>query len=496
MVTTPSLEHLLVADHPCVLIVTHEEDRALKQVRRAAGSVRSDLLAWSVTTGIRSDLDMEACAISDTEDPVKALHFLKRTEEEDMVCVMTDLIGHLENEATIRLLREVIRHFSRKEDTLVLIDYRDDLPEVIASHATRYEIPLPDEEELSRVVKETVREYHKKVPLEAKLTRRDLRTIVKNLKGLTLRQARRIIIECIVEDWRLDARDINTVLARKRQVLHSGGLLQYVETPVDMGEIGGLNNLKRWLEAREKALGREAEDYGLEAPRGVLLLGVQGAGKSLCTKAIATAWQRPLLRLDPGSLYDKFIGESERRLRRALAQAEAMSPIVLWIDEIEKGFASAAGRNTDGGVSRRIFGELLTWMQEHTSPVFVAATANDIESLPPELLRKGRFDEIFFVDLPDADARKEIFSIHLEKRDRDPARFDLDELAEASRGFSGAEIEQAVTSALHRAFAEDEDLGTEHMLEQLKNSPPLSVTMAEKVQQLRQWAQDRCVPAN
>jgi len=223
---------------------------------------------------------------------------------------------------------------------------------------------------------------------------------------------------------------------------------------------------------------------------------VQGAGKSLAAKAVATAWQRPLLRMDVGNLYDKYIGETERRLREALRQAEQMAPIVLWIDEIEKAFASAAAQSSDGGLSKRMFGALLTWMQEHRAPVFLIATANDIEALPPELLRKGRFDEIFFVDLPDLDARAQIFAIHLKKRKRDPKQFDVALLAQESEGFSGAEIEQSVISALHDAFAAKQELKTEHILNALKNSPPLSVTMSEKVAELREWAQGRCVPAD
>jgi SpoVK/Ycf46/Vps4 family AAA+-type ATPase len=227
----------------------------------------------------------------------------------------------------------------------------------------------------------------------------------------------------------------------------------------------------------------------------MLLLGVQGAGKSLSAKAVATAWQRPLLRLDAGSLYEKFIGESERHLREALRQAEMMAPVVLWIDEIEKGFASAASQSSDGGLSKRMFGALLTWMQEHRASVFLVATANDIEALPPELLRKGRFDEIFFVDLPGLEARHAIFEIHLARRKRDPNQFDLAALCEASEGYSGAEIEQAIVGALYDAFAAKAELTTQHVLAALRNSPPLSVTMAEKVAELREWAQGRCVPA-
>jgi len=226
------------------------------------------------------------------------------------------------------------------------------------------------------------------------------------------------------------------------------------------------------------------------------MLGVQGGGKSLCAKAVATAWQQPLLRLDVGSLYNSYIGESERNLRKALRQTEFMAPVILWIDEIEKAFASAASQSSDGGLSKRMFGTLLTWMQDHKEPVFVIATANDIEALPPELLRKGRFDEIFFIGLPKKTARRKIFEIHLKKRKRDVSKYDLDELAEKSKGFSGAEIEQAVISALHDAYSDKADMTTEMIVGVLKTSPPISVTMREKVAELYAWAEGRCVPAD
>jgi len=337
---------------------------------------------------------------------------------------------------------------------------------------------------------------HREKPIEIDITRKGLKTIIRNLRGLTRRQAEQIIIDSVAEDRRFDQDDINGVLARKRQMLQSDGLLEYIKTPADLNEIGGMNRLKKWLQLRQNAMSDRAEAFGLTPPRGILLLGIQGAGKSLCAKAIATAWQRPLLRIDTGALYDRYVGESERRLRLTLRQAEMMAPIILWIDEIEKAFASAASRSTDGGLSQRMFGSLLTWMQEHHEPVFLVATANDIEALPPELLRKGRFDEIFFVDLPCEKTRRDIFAIHLKKRRRDPEKFDLNALTAGADGFSGAEIEQAVISALHEAFARKTELNTQTILEVLKSSPPLSVTMAERIESLRTWAGGRCVPAD
>jgi SpoVK/Ycf46/Vps4 family AAA+-type ATPase len=377
----------------------------------------------------------------------------------------------------------------------VLIDAKGDLPESITDVATPFDLTLPDEAELEQVVKAALRQRNEVVPIRVDIDRKGFATIVRNLRGLTARQARQVILDSVIPDQRFDISDCNKVLAEKRKQFQSTGLLEFVEAPVDLSQIGGLNKLKSWLNQRHNALSDEAIEFGIPAPRGVLMLGVQGAGKSLSAKAVATSWQRPLLRLDVGALYDKYIGESERRLRDALRQAEMMSPIILWIDEIEKAFASAASQSTDGGLSKRMFGTLLTWMQEHTQPVFLIATANDIEALPPELLRKGRFDEIFFVDLPGLESRHEILKIHIAKRKRKPEDFDLGMLAEACDGFSGAEIEQAVIAALCDAFATGKEMTTDHILRAIKGSPPLSVTMAEQVDALREWSKGRCMLA-
>ncbi len=489
------LEHLFRARHTCIFISTFEEEYALNLVRRASERAGQKLWVWSMNRGIRDGYRDDGMPISDTEHPAAALYYYG-VRENGSVCVALDLVEHLKEPRTLRILRELIDLFSQGGGHLVIIDPRDDLPAVISSYATRFELSFPDEKELEMIVLDSLRVIHKENPIKIDITRPALKTIIRNLRGLTRRQAQQIIIDTVSEDLSFNASDINAILAGKRQVLHGGGLLEYIETPVDLEEIGGFRRLKGWLKQRQNAATDEALAFGLAPPRGVLMLGVQGAGKSLCAKAIATAWQRPLLRMDPGALYDRYIGESERRLRDAFRQAERMAPIVLWIDEIEKGFASAASRSSDGGLSQRMFGMLLTWMQEHNAHVFLVATANDIEALPPELLRKGRFDEIFFVDLPSRDVRKEIFAIHLKKRRRNPSQFDLNALADASEGFSGAEIESAIVSALHNVFGSKVELTTEHVLQAIQSSPPLSVTMAERVDALRKWSTGRCVPAD
>jgi SpoVK/Ycf46/Vps4 family AAA+-type ATPase len=489
------LKKLIKSGHHCISITTHEEEEALGIIRNVAFDLRRPMFVWSVGYGVREGLMAAMPAEPDTAEPNQGLCYMAAAKD-DPICVMLDLGQHLKNELTLRVLRDTIERMGKDRKTLVMIDSCSDLPPVIRSYSTSFELSLPDEEEINELIRSTLSSINRKVPIETCITARGMRAIVRNLRGLTKRQARRIIFDTVADDRRFDDDDINRVIAGKRRMLKDEGLLEYIKTPLTMDEIGGMANLKKWLDRRKNAFKKDAAKFGIKPPRGVLMLGVQGAGKSLCAKAVATAWQQPLLRLDVGSLYNSYIGESERNLRKALKQAEFMAPVILWIDEIEKAFASAASQSSDGGLSKRMFGSLLTWMQEHNEPVFLIATANDIEALPPELLRKGRFDEIFFIGLPKKEARKKIFGIHLEKRKRSPDQFDLDSLAANSDGYTGAEIEQAVVSSLHIAFAEEGTLTTEMILGQLKESPPLSVTMAEKVQALYEWADGRCVSAD
>ena len=490
-------EQLINGEYRSISIVTHEERYALEIVRQAARKLNRDMWIWSISEGVRDGLTLldECPAIADTCKPDAGIENLAGSKA-GSICVTLDLAEHLKGGRALRILRDMIYRFEKNGSILVMIDDGDKLPEVVKSYTTTFEISFPDEKELKDIIRATLLRLHKKKPIEVGITRKGLDVIVRNLRGLTRRQAGQIITETVAVNQRFEDNDINVVIAGKRRMIQSNGLLEYIQTPLDLSEIGGMRRLKKWLEMRKDAFGSEATKFGLRPPRGVLMLGVQGAGKSLCAKAIATAWQQPLLRLDPGTLYASYIGESEHNLRQALQQVEMMSPVVLWIDEIEKAFASAASRSVDGGLSQRMFGSLLTWLQERQAPVFVVATANDIEALPPELLRKGRFDEIFFVDLPNKDVRKEIFAIHLKKRGRDPQKFDLDELTRVSEGYSGSEIEQAIISALHEAFATNTELTTDQILTALRTSPPLSVTMAEKVQSLLAWAKGRCVPAD
>ena len=491
-------EQLVNAGCSCISIVTHEEAYALDVIRAAARKQNRDVWIWSASEGVRNGLSLleEGLSIAHTESPEAGLSNLAGSRQGSM-CVTLDLSGYISRPGKPqRLVRDMIERFEKSAQVLVMIDSEDKLPEVVASYARPFEISYPDENELLDIIRKTLKRVHQKTPIEIGITRSGLDTIVRNLRGLTRRQAERIILEVISQDQRFADSDINSIISSKRRMIQRGGLLEYIETPLTLDQIGGMKRLKTWLANRRDAFTKEAINFGIRPPRGVLMLGVQGAGKSLCAKAIATAWHQPLLRMDPGALYASFIGESERNLREALRQVEMMSPVILWVDEIEKAFASAASRSADGGLSQRMFGTLLTWLQERQAPVFVVATANDVEALPPELLRKGRFDEIFFVDLPEHATRKEILAIHLKKCGRDPEKYDLDRLADASDGFSGSEIEQAILSSLHEAYAGRKEMNTDMVLLALKSSPPLSVTMAERVESLRFWAQGRCVPAD
>ncbi|HWL93511.1 MAG TPA: AAA family ATPase [Phycisphaerae bacterium] len=488
------MERLIRGRHPCIVATASEEEFALTLVREIVMRTPVTFNVWSINGGLRDGLLVDHPPIPETEHPAGALYYLLQ-QSASTLTVFLDLAPHLRDERTLRLMRDLIEHGRRTGSQLILIDHRDELPAIIESMSARFEIGLPDDEEIELIVRGVLRAGNEHERIQADIGRRAFHSILQNLRGLTRRQVSQIILETIAEDRRFDADDLHTVLARKRQIIQGRGLLEFVEAPQDLSEVGGLKNLKRWLEVRRHVFSDEAIKFGLVAPRGILLLGVQGAGKSYCAKAIATAWQRPLLRMEVGALYDRFIGESERHLRDAFLQAEMMAPIVLWIDEIEKAFASAASRNVDGGLSQRMFGALLTWMQEHRAPVFLVATANDLEALPPELLRKGRFDEIFFVDLPGTATREEIFTVHLKRRKRDPGKFDLRLLGERSNGYTGAEIEQAIISALYEAFAAGEDIDTDRLIASLAGSPPLSVIQPERVQALRDWAVGRCVVA-
>ncbi len=492
------LQLLIKAGTPLISIETTDEERALGLATEVSTQLGWSRYEWSFVSGMKyfKDGSPVGAIASKPGDPPGALQRVLDSGERSMF-IFKDLGPHCKDVRVHRLLRECSQMCSETDSAMIMIDSLS-LPTEIKRFVVRYEIGWPDIQELEQVVRNTFKRLKKESSMNvtADLTKQSMYQLVQTLRGLSIREAERIVASAILDDGVLDAGDLSTIVELKRTLLGTTGCLESIAADFTVEDIGGLSNLKSWLRQRRGGFSREARAFGIEPPRGVLMLGVPGCGKSLCAKVVASDWQMSLLRLDPGTLYQKFIGESESQLRQALAQAEAMAPVVLWVDEIEKAFASASASSADGGLSKRMFGTLLSWMQDHRHPIFIVATANDISALPPELMRKGRFDEVFFVDLPNEVARRRIFEIHLKRRKRDPGKFDIQLMAEAAKDFSGSEIEQAVISALFRAFSLKEELGNEHILHELGQTSPLSGLMAERVEKLRAWADGRCVPAD
>ena len=490
------LKLLIRSGHPIIAIETVDEPRAMELVSKAADDLQIPAVVWSMTTGLVSNTKGTLERLVGEGKTLPALQMIK---DSDLcaIYVFKDLGGHLKDLTMLRLMRDIHNEFTRNRSTLILIDAAP-LPDAIRRFTLPYELKPPTYDELELVVRNTFRKIATEsiYEVKAEITKRQMEQLVQSLRGLSCAEAQRVVASVIYQDNKLDGGDLTSIIDAKRRVLASAGCLESVAVDRQAEDIGGLTNLKAWLKVRRGGYTDRAREYGLEPPRGILLLGVQGCGKSLCAKAVAADWNMPLLKLDPGVLYQKFVGESEGQLRQALRQAEAMAPVVLWVDEIEKAFASANASSADGGLSQRMFGTLLSWMQEHRHPIFLIATANNIEALPPELMRKGRFDEIFFVDLPNVANREGIIKLHLQRRKRQPEEFDLPKLAEAAEGFSGAELEQVVMSSLYRAFAEDSPLETRHILIEIGATQPLSVVLGEKIANLRAWASERCVPAD
>lgn len=477
---------------PLIVIETHEEGPLEDAFRRVVGELFRPLFRWSITDGL-ARLDLDDDATPPCNDSSQALEYLHRFEQRAL-WLLFDFPPYLRYASNLRRLREVALGQSRERQSVVLVGAKIEVPDELADLVTRFEMRLPDEAALARLLREEAFAYSRehggrRVEVDSAAQR----ALVRHLLGLSLVDARKIVRQLVHEDGRISADDVRQAQQHKFKLLGRDGVLHFEPDSGAFEDVAGLSQLKRWIGQRRVIFVEDRAPKGLDPPRGVLLLGVQGCGKSLAAKAVAGGFGVPLLRLDFGAIYNKYHGETERNLREALKTAEAMAPCVLWCDEIEKGLATS---NSDDGVSRRVLGSLLTWMSERKRPVFLIATANDVSQLPPEFLRKGRFDEIFFVDLPNAEARAEALRIHLVRRDLPVERYAMDALVSASEGFSGAEIEQAIVSALYEAHGEGRQLDQAHLLGALRATRPLSVLMAEKVQALRDWARERCVPAD
>jgi ATP-dependent 26S proteasome regulatory subunit len=496
------LETLIRARYPILYVVSPEETRVQELLARIAERRQKNLYEWSCTTGLLPSgvsIQSQKSKNSPTREPLVALDQVI-DQVEPAIFLFKDFHPFLgkSNHAVIRKLKEIALQLKNSFKTIVIVSAILEVPSELEKEITVLNLPLPGLEELSALLEKITEEVRRFRQIRVELSEEERDRLLQAALGLTLGEAENVFARILVRHERLSVSEISEILEEKRQIVRKNGLLEYCDVQESFENVAGLENVKTWLRKRSLAFTPEARRFGLSAPRGVLLIGVQGCGKSLCAKAVATLWQVPLLRFDIGRMFGSFVGSSEENIRRAIHVAESVAPAILWVDEIDKAFAGANSSSSagDGGTSARVLGTFLTWLSEKAASVFVVATANDITNLPPELLRKGRLDEIFFVDLPNLRERAQAFGIHLRKRGRDRDNFDVESLAKASEGFSGAEIEEAVNSALHDAFHEGTELSPDHVLAAVQQSVPLSKTMAEQLTRLREWAVGRARPAS
>ena len=491
------LEVLIRARYPLLYVLTWEETRVMAKVAELAEQRGKKVFEWSVTTGLvpaGTSIQSQKHRDAATQDPLVALD--RVIEQVDpAVYIFKDFHPFLakQNMAVIRRLREIASALKHSYKTILLVCPLLDIPAELEKDVTVVDFDLPAAADFRDLLKKIIDDVKDNPKLKMRLTTKSAQKIIHSLLGLTLAEAENVLAKTLVIQRGLGEDSIEIIFDEKKQIIRKSGLLEYYDSQEDMNTVGGVDALKDWLAKRSVAFTDEARKFGLASPKGMLLLGVQGCGKSLVAKAVSQLWHLPLLRFDVGRVFGSLVGSSEENVRRAIKVAESVAPAILWVDEIDKAFRGSrgSGASTDGGTSARVFGTFLTWLSEKTKPVFVVATANDVKQLPPELLRKGRFDEIFFVDLPATEERKDIFRIHLAKRGRDPETFDLAELAETSLGFSGAEIEESIVSTLFDVFYDKQELSTQAILKSLRSSVPLSKTMSEDMSKLRTWADGR-----
>ncbi|MBI4576755.1 MAG: AAA family ATPase [Planctomycetes bacterium] len=483
------IEYLIRADYPLVYVVTNEEARSEQALRRIALDRKRAFFHWSLTEGVVSQDGRSAG--DQTRDPQAALEHVFQTKD-PAIYVLRDFHPFLKAPFCVRRLRDLAAALPNTKRTVVLLGPVLELKSELEKDVAVVDYDLPTREVL-RVSLDKALGGAPRGKVEMPDEPLQERAIDAAL-GLTAKEAENVFSKSLVQSQRVD---LDVVIAEKEQIIRKTGILDFLHPEETFEGIGGLELLKAWLAKRQKAFSREARDFGLPLPKGILLLGIPGCGKSLTAKAVGSLWKMPLLRLDIGKVFGSLVGSSEEHIRVALKTAESVAPCILWLDELEKGLSGVASSGvSDAGTTARVFGTFVTWLQEKRSPVFVLATANQVSLLPPELLRKGRFDEIFYVDLPTEAERREIFRIHLAKRGRDPANYDLDALVGASEGYSGSEIEQAVISALFDAYDEKPDGGPGYLpaamvLHALEETVPLSRTMQEEISRIRDWSRTR-----
>ena len=493
------------AGYPVITIVSSEEDRAIDLIDdmlKLPEMQNHDrgLYVWSITRGI-VNLEGHAFGSEDTRDPVAALAACAK-HDQPALFLFKDFHPFIDDRnqnaaMVVRALRDMVPLLKERMKTIIWLSPVLQIPPELEKDVTVVDLPMPSEEEYRAILEEMIDQVKDNPRVLVELDSDGADHIVKACRGLTSSEAENALARTIVSRQGLTGDDVTAILAEKEQIIRKSGILEYTASPEQFGTVGGLENLKQWLRRRNEAFSRKAQDFGLPSPRGVLLVGVPGCGKSLCAKAVSAEWKKPLLRFDLGRVFGSLVGDSEKNMRKALKTAEDVAPAILWIDELEKGL-SGSGESGDSGVATRVFGALLTWMEEKKAPVFVVATANDVSKLPPELLRKGRLDEIFFVDLPTPQERGEILMIHLARRGRDPSEFDLRSVVYATNEFSGAELEEVVVEALFLAFSEENEqkkLETSHLLSAAGTIIPLARSRKRDIEIARRWAEANCRPA-
>ncbi len=511
------LKILVNSSTPIVVMETVEEVRAIKMARSVCAELDLPLFEWSIADGLvrsggssprtipdgktaspRAAMpDQAQPAIVNTREPAQVLAHLE-TMTIDAVVVLKDFHRHVDDPVVVRRLRDVAQQFSANRRTVVLTGPAFMVPPELGSLIEYLELPLPDAARLRQIVDEIFTRLSRTHTLKRNLDAAGLNVLAGNLRGLTEEEAERAISQAIISRYALVPEVATDVLEAKKNLLRHSGALEFVDAPENFSSIAGLENLKQWLQQRQGAWEEGARSFGLEPPRGVIIMGVQGCGKSICARAIAGEWKLPLVKFDTAAIFDKYIGETEKRIKKLFQVSEELAPAVLWIDELEKVFAGTepGSASADAGTASRLLGSFLSWMQDRAAAVFIAATSNNVTVLPPELIRKGRFDELFFVDLPQTQERRAIFSLHLARHKQNPAGFDLDCLAAAAKGYSGAEIDAAVQTAMYASFSTKKPLVTEDIVQAVRSTVPLSATRAEEIQSLRRWAQQRAVPAS
>jgi len=501
--TAEELDILIRARYPIIYLVSWEEERVEQCLAEIAERRKKKFYLWTLTQGLvkyGAEPQRSKGGAGSTTDPLAALDAVL-DQLEPTIFLFKDFHPFMEenraNLAVVRRLRDVAVRLRDTYKTIVIVSSVLRMAPELSKDVTVVELGLPTLADFNRLLDRIIEDVKDKPGVEISLDVESRGRLLRAAQGLTLKEAENVFAKTLVMGGRLDGDDVNVVFSEKQQIIRKSGLLEYYDAQEDISQVAGLDQLKTWLGKRGLAFGDRARRFGLPPPRGVLLLGMQGCGKSLCAKAVASMWRLPLLRFDVGRMFGSLVGSSEENVRRAIQTAESVAPAVLWIDEIDKAFAGAVGSaGSDGGTASRVFGTLLTWLSEKTSSVFVIATANDVSALPPELLRKGRLDEIFYLDLPNDLERREVFKIHLAKRGRDPNKFDLALLARLSDTFSGAEIEESIISSLFDAFSAGTELDTQTIAASITATVPLSKTMSEELTRLRSWAQGRARPAS